>query len=97
MTSDFAIAADRYQGNAAGGAPSTNVNDTPANQQKMNSANHGKDGQKIMYADAHVTFESSCFFGVTKNNIYYADHGNPSAAPPTNFDTSASTPTVARA
>ena len=86
LTSDFAIAADRYQGNTAGGAPRTHINGTPANQQKMNSANHGKDGQNVMYADAHVSFENSCFVGVNKNNIYYADHGNPSAAPPTNFD-----------
>ena len=86
LSADFAIAADRYQGNTAGGPPSANVNDTPANQQKMNSANHAKDGQSVLYADAHVSFENRCFVGVNKNNIYYADSSSPSAAAPTNFD-----------
>ena len=52
----------------------------------MNSANHGKDGQSVMYADAHVNFEVRCFVGVNKNNIYYADYGSGGPAKPTNFD-----------
>ena len=86
LGSEFAIAADRYQGNTTGGPPSVNANDTQANQQKMNSANHGKDGQNVMYGDAHVEFMTNCFVGVNKNNIYYADSASPSPAARANFD-----------
>ncbi len=36
----------------------------------MNSTNHNKDGQNVLYADGHVKFEKSVFVGVNKDNIY---------------------------
>ena len=88
LGSEFAIGADRYQGSTTGGAPLPDPNTAQANQQKMNSSNHNKDGQNVMYGDAHVDFQTRAFVGQNKNNIYYADSGTAVAGTPptTNFD-----------
>ena len=74
LVSDFAIGADQYQGTTTGGDVGlVAVNASSSAKQKVNSANHGKDGQNVMYADAHVSFEQSPFVGISQNNIYYAE------------------------
>ena len=82
LGSEFAIAADRYQGSTVGGTPTTNPDASQADQQKVNSTNHNKDGQNVMYGDAHVEFMTKAFVGVNRNNIYYADGGNPTGTAP---------------
>lgn len=70
LTSDFAIAADKKGGNNA----ATIARDAaPSVMRTGNSANHANDGQNVMYADAHVAFETKPFVGQNGNNIYWAD------------------------
>jgi prepilin-type processing-associated H-X9-DG protein len=35
-----------------------------------NSPNHGREGQNVLYADGHVSFENNPFVGVGRDNIY---------------------------
>lgn len=80
LSPDFAIAADRYQGpTAGGGAPTINPNDTPANMRKANSTNHGGNGQNVLYADAHVSFDTKPFVGVNGDNIFTGNTWAPTA------------------
>lgn len=70
LSSDFAIAADKYH---AAGAAYPAANAAPSVMRTGNSSNHGNDGQNVMYADAHVSFETKPFVGQNGNNIYYSD------------------------
>jgi len=74
---DFAIAADMFQGLTASGAVGAiTPTDTTANLQKLNSANHSREGQNVMYGDAHVSWERSSFVGINQNNIFFASNTN---------------------
>jgi len=39
-------------------------------QRLANSANHNQDGQNVLYADGHSSFETTSNVGVTQDNIY---------------------------
>jgi prepilin-type N-terminal cleavage/methylation domain-containing protein/prepilin-type processing-associated H-X9-DG protein len=71
LRADFAIAADLNPGKTqwadvtvAQIGASEKVND------KANSRNHEQDGQNILYADGHVSFEPTVLSGIAQDNIY---------------------------
>ncbi len=49
----------------------------------VNSTNHNKEGQNVMFGDGHVSFEKSAYVGIDKDNIFTAMEdgytGNPDA------------------
>jgi prepilin-type N-terminal cleavage/methylation domain-containing protein len=65
---DFAIAADRNDGDDR----FKNVNsNAPASDMKwMNSQNHNRAGQNVLYNDGHVVWCISPFVGIDRDNIY---------------------------
>ena len=50
---------------------------TPSQMEEANSPNHEREGQNVLYADGHVTYESTPFVGVGHDNIYTAKDGTP--------------------
>jgi prepilin-type processing-associated H-X9-DG protein len=42
---------------------------------KANSPNHEQEGQNVLYADGHVSYELTPFVGIGKDNIYTARDG----------------------
>ena len=77
MSPDFALMADINPGTQATG---TSVNpfgisglNSSSSQSVMkfcNSANHDQDGQNVLYADGHVSFENNPFVGIQQDCIY---------------------------
>jgi prepilin-type N-terminal cleavage/methylation domain-containing protein/prepilin-type processing-associated H-X9-DG protein len=84
LRGDFAIAADLNPGvtkyadvtKAKIGA-SDSVNDD------ANSRNHEQDGQNILYADGHVSWERTVLMGIAQDNIYTNQANQWDNAPPT--------------
>ncbi|MGA2443411.1 MAG: prepilin-type N-terminal cleavage/methylation domain-containing protein [Tepidisphaeraceae bacterium] len=71
MRGDFPVAADLNPGvtpyaNVTVAMPgaSDRVNE------QANSRNHEQDGQNVLYADGHVSFEHTCLCGIGQDNIY---------------------------
>jgi len=80
MDPGLAIMADVNPG-ITGVAGSAGVGDNVCNcnssssalqKKQANSNNHGKDGQEVLYADGHVEFQNTAFFGLNGDNIYTA-------------------------
>ncbi len=70
------IAADANNGSdptyfttSGGGSGVPSYNDMKDN---VNSTNHNKEGQNVMFGDGHVSFEKGAYVGVDKDNIYTA-------------------------
>jgi prepilin-type N-terminal cleavage/methylation domain-containing protein/prepilin-type processing-associated H-X9-DG protein len=71
LRSDFPVAADLNPGItqfanvtiAKTGLSSTMMDNA-------NSRNHEQDGQNVLYADGHVTFQPNCLCGIAQDNIY---------------------------
>jgi prepilin-type N-terminal cleavage/methylation domain-containing protein len=67
------LAADNNNGsdprirNADGGVPTYDEM-----KSSVNSTNHTKEGQNVLYADSHVSFEKSPYVGIDSDNIYTA-------------------------
>jgi prepilin-type N-terminal cleavage/methylation domain-containing protein/prepilin-type processing-associated H-X9-DG protein len=84
ISAAFAVAADRNPGvtsrtdvtAAVPGASSRAI-------EKANSVNHESDGQNILYADGHVSFEATPLSGMNGDNIY-TNQNNQVDAPPVN-------------
>jgi prepilin-type processing-associated H-X9-DG protein len=67
LDADFAVAADWNPG--ADASPFTH-NSSAAVQKKLNSRNHGNDGQNVLFGDGHVEFTDTAFCGSEKDYIY---------------------------
>jgi prepilin-type processing-associated H-X9-DG protein len=74
LSAEFAVAADMNPG-----VPElTKIQpDAPQGEiRKINSKNHGGDGQNVLYADGHVMFVQTPYYGVHRDNIYtYGNSG----------------------
>ena len=81
MKPGFALMADMGPGNCpVCGVPSISnvyrtrlVNDSPSQMAFMNSMNHQKQGQNVLFVDGHVDFATTPFVGINKNHIYVRD------------------------
>jgi prepilin-type processing-associated H-X9-DG protein len=77
LSPEFAVAADASPGSDTTGSGSTtggNGTITTASAGSLmrggNSANHGRDGQNVLYGDGHVEWTSNPFVGTQRDNIY---------------------------
>lgn len=68
MNADFALMADMNPGGEA--VTGVKFSDSGARQREANSRNHRRDGQNVMYADAHVDWSASVFAGAQQDNIF---------------------------
>lgn len=75
---DFALVADKNPGNSGkfGKITMPPYNAEPFTLSMANSANHGKVGQNVLYADGHVSFQTTPYCGVgheaLRDNIFTA-------------------------
>ena len=80
LGAEFAIAAD-----ICGGTPQklSEVTSTSSanDMRQVNSPNHDRDGQNILYGDGHVAWESNPFVGTNRDNIYTTSDGKIVASP----------------
>jgi len=65
---DFAIAADRNDGDDR--FKNLNWNAPQSDMRWMNSQNHNKAGQNVLYNDGHVVWCNNPFAGIDRDNIY---------------------------
>lgn len=76
---EFAVAADKGPGVDAGTPQNynvyqnTSVTAPTADQKLMNSPNHDRDGQNVLYIDGHVDWQDTQFCGLRHNAIYVPD------------------------
>jgi len=73
---DFAVMADIGPGLTGPDDNAIASNDENAStqlQRRMNSNNHGKDGQNILFGDGRVEWQNTAFAGVRRNNIFVPD------------------------
>ena len=76
MAPTFAIMADIGPGVTGGGDNvyhSTSTMLSSHDLPRLNSSNHAKEGQNVLYGDGHVEFVQTAFAGDHGNNIYVAD------------------------
>src|SRR5439155_7350094 len=71
---EFALAGDINPGVDA--LTQVKIDAPPTEMVKINSPNHGGEGQNVLFGDGHVSFESTPYVGVNRDNIYtYGDSG----------------------
>lgn len=76
MKPGFALMADmgpRYERGISEPMHTRDVNASQSEQRWMNSNNHKKDGQNVLFSDGHVEFATAVFVGINKNHIYVRD------------------------
>jgi prepilin-type processing-associated H-X9-DG protein len=83
FAAELAIAADINPGVGGNYSDVVGVTTTSSarDMKRANSKNHDADGQNVLYADGHVSFEQNPFVGVERDNIYTAKSGTVIAAP----------------
>lgn len=62
---EFALAADINPG-----TPELMTTPMAAANSKLNSPNHGRDGQNVLYSDGHAEWQTTPFVGAGRDNIY---------------------------
>jgi prepilin-type N-terminal cleavage/methylation domain-containing protein/prepilin-type processing-associated H-X9-DG protein len=89
LSPEFAVAADLNPGadttGAGTGAVPNGTLTTGSSGAQMrggNSANHGRDGQNVLYGDGHVEWTSNPFVGTQRDNIYTARNAADSTSAP---------------
>jgi prepilin-type N-terminal cleavage/methylation domain-containing protein/prepilin-type processing-associated H-X9-DG protein len=89
LSPEFAVAADINPGpdttGAGTGAQANGTLTTGSSGAQMrggNSANHGRDGQNVLYGDGHVEWTSNPFVGTQRDNIYTARNAADSTSAP---------------
>jgi prepilin-type N-terminal cleavage/methylation domain-containing protein/prepilin-type processing-associated H-X9-DG protein len=73
----FAIGADRNPGNGEKNDDvyGPKLGSPTSLMEKANSPNHEQEGQNVLYADGHISWEKTCFVGIAQDNIYTAKDG----------------------
>jgi prepilin-type N-terminal cleavage/methylation domain-containing protein/prepilin-type processing-associated H-X9-DG protein len=72
---EFAVASDMNPGTANATTAvwdATNANSPTSAQRNINSTNHDRDGQNVLYGDGHVEWASTPWVGVQRDNIFTA-------------------------
>jgi len=67
VPADFAIAADRNDGDAI---TTVTSNSAASEQKKINSKNHEGDGENVLFNDGHCEWSTTAFVGANKDCIY---------------------------
>jgi prepilin-type N-terminal cleavage/methylation domain-containing protein/prepilin-type processing-associated H-X9-DG protein len=85
---DFPLAADRNPGvkppfsDATAAAPGADE----STMEKANSINHEREGQNVLFADGHVSFEFTPLCGISGDNIYTNQSNQIDASPISQYD-----------
>ena len=69
LGADFPLAADKNPGVDTHGS-NVNAKDLATDPEEGSSLNHEQDGQNVLYADGHVTWQKSPLCGLNGDNIY---------------------------
>jgi len=75
---DYAVASDinpgtsvpNFTGNVWTAGSGVNTTSPASTMRLGNSANHGQDGQNVLYGDGHVEFQNNPFCGSQRDNIF---------------------------
>lgn len=68
---DFPVAADLNPGvTAYANVTSAQIGGSERVNEPANSRNHEQDGQNVLFADGHVSWDLNCFVGIGQDNIY---------------------------
>jgi prepilin-type N-terminal cleavage/methylation domain-containing protein/prepilin-type processing-associated H-X9-DG protein len=71
LRGDFAVAADLNPGvTQYANVTVAQINGSNRVNEQANSRNHEQDGQNVLYADGHVSWEKTCLVGIAQDNIY---------------------------
>ena len=85
VVADFAIMADRNQ--AENRNRNTNPNAPSSDLKFMNSTNHEKEGQNVMFNDGHVEWFTTPFCGSNQDHIFTSQASGSSKQPNNQLDT----------
>jgi prepilin-type N-terminal cleavage/methylation domain-containing protein len=81
LPADFAVVADRNDPLQLGVGNLPRSMLRPADMQLINSPNHARKGQNVLYNDGHVLWADNPFSGYNEDNIYTAAPNHQSLAP----------------
>jgi prepilin-type N-terminal cleavage/methylation domain-containing protein len=85
VVADFAIMADRNQAENRG--RNQNANAPSSDLKFMNTTNHEKEGQNVMFNDGHVEWFTTPFCGSNQDHVYTSQAGVSNKQPNNQLDT----------